>query len=163
MAQGPVWRGAALQLALKPAAFFPELRRPNAVLNRRLPRITARAVLPMVPLGDLLSVYTAGELTRATLITRRNVRGSRLFNQLCGPAPTVTKNGGLFWYVPKRLPSKHASKNCGPGGEPLQTVTDAMIIFLPNRYRLEMMLNRRLPRTFRRAIFYQRLERIKNS
>jgi hypothetical protein len=36
--------------------FFPVRGRPNIVLNRRLPGITARDVLPIAPLGNSSSV-----------------------------------------------------------------------------------------------------------
>jgi hypothetical protein len=36
--------------------FFPERGRPNRVLNRRLPEITARDVLSILPFGDYSSV-----------------------------------------------------------------------------------------------------------
>jgi hypothetical protein len=45
--------GEPLWIVLKdPLIFFPTRRRPNTVLNRRLPRITARDVFLKVPFGD---------------------------------------------------------------------------------------------------------------
>ena len=45
--------------------FSPLRARPNTVWNRRLPEITPRAVLPIVPLGGSSSLQDADDLTRA--------------------------------------------------------------------------------------------------
>ena len=58
--EGPVeaakaWGGAALDRARKDLViFFPMRGRPNTVLNRRLPRMTGRSVLYIVPWGFLI-------------------------------------------------------------------------------------------------------------
>ena len=94
--------GEPLWIAPKDLAiFFLERGRPNKVLNRRLPRITAR---------DLLSHRVArGFFLRSThryIIKRRNVRGSHLFKEICGQAPGRGKHRGFFGHDPKRLPSR---------------------------------------------------------
>jgi hypothetical protein len=60
------------------------------VLNRRLPRITARDIFPIVQLRDSWSGQGADKP-----ITRRNVRGSRLFNEICGHARAETNITGF--------------------------------------------------------------------
>jgi hypothetical protein len=69
------------------------------VLNRRLPRITARVFLSSVPSGDC-SLAGRGD----TPNTRRNVPGSRLFNQICGHARAETNIAGLLGTTQSGLP-----------------------------------------------------------
>jgi hypothetical protein len=80
------------------------------VLNRRLPQITAREVLPIVPAGKLFRRlnYEAANWQAARVDkpnTRRNVPGSRLFNEICGQARAKTKNAASSAYDLERLPS----------------------------------------------------------
>jgi hypothetical protein len=59
------------------------------MLNRRLPRITARGVLPhRFARGFLPARHTDKP------VTRRNVLGSRLFTEICGHPRAETNIGG---------------------------------------------------------------------
>jgi hypothetical protein len=60
------------------------------VLNKRLPRIAARDLLTIVPLGilDLLNAPI-------DLVTRRNVPGSRLFKAISGHARRLEETSGV--------------------------------------------------------------------
>jgi hypothetical protein len=86
------------------ALFFPGRGRPNKVLNRRLPETIAGDVLSSAPFGDSSSAQRAGRPN-----TRSNVRGSRLFNEICGLPHAETNIAGFFRHDPKRLPSIHAA------------------------------------------------------
>jgi hypothetical protein len=60
------------------------------VLNRRLPRITARDVCPIAQLRGSWSAQRTNKP-----VTRGNVRGSRLFNEICGHARAETNITGF--------------------------------------------------------------------
>jgi hypothetical protein len=68
------------------------------VLNRRLPRITARALFPTVPFGD----YSASHTDKPN--THRNVPGSRPFNEICGLTSAKTNTAGLSGTIQSGLP-----------------------------------------------------------
>jgi hypothetical protein len=101
------------------------------VFNRRLPETTARDILLVVPIGDSWSGQRADKAG-----TRRNVRGSRLFNEVWGHARAQTKGYGFF-----RVPSKAA---------PLQAC---------DRYTKESAL-KSLPRIFEAGAFIQRFKTV---
>ena len=58
------WRGAALERGKDLVIFFLARGRPNTVLNRRLPGITARDVLSRVAFGFFLSLNLPINLSR---------------------------------------------------------------------------------------------------
>jgi hypothetical protein len=71
------------------------------MLNRRLPGITARDVLPIV---QFRGYSFASRVDRPN--TRRNVLGSRLFKEISGHGRAETNPTGSLRHVPKRLPSR---------------------------------------------------------
>jgi hypothetical protein len=74
--------GQPLWNVLKDLVKFSPLRgRPNTVLNRRLPEISARPVLSSVPFEDCSFARCADKPN-----TRGNVPGSRLFKEISGHA-----------------------------------------------------------------------------
>jgi hypothetical protein len=79
------------------------------VLNRRLPRITARDVCPIEQLRDSWSGQGADKP-----ITRRNVRGSRLFNEICGHARPETNITGFCGTIQSGSPPGAGA--CGATG-----------------------------------------------
>jgi hypothetical protein len=70
-------------------------------VNRRLPEITARAVLSIPPFEDLSSARRCNRPN-----TRSNVSGSRLFKEDFRPYTRSKQNRGVAYYVPKRPAQK---------------------------------------------------------